>query len=219
MVIEPDPGLPQHQAPPAPQTLASDRDRDRAVESLSSACSDGRLGLEDFSTRLEMALAARTLTELASITADLGRSELVVEPSRRRRGSSWFISVMGSTVRRGRWLLGSSSQAVAVMGECVLDLRQAEVAGRDSHILAVALMGSISVVVPEGIDVDISGIAIMGSKELRGGVSRPLPGSPTIRVTCFAVMGEVTVRVRSATPRLDAESVGSPGLEGGGVDR
>ncbi|MHB1527251.1 MAG: DUF1707 SHOCT-like domain-containing protein [Candidatus Dormibacteria bacterium] len=219
MVIEPDPGLPGHPAVPAPQTLASDRDRDLTVDRLSSACSDGRLGLEDFSTRLERALAARTLPELASITADLGRPEPVLEPSRRRRGSSWFISVMGSTVRRGRWLLGPSSQAVAVMGDCVLDLREAEVAGRDSHILAVALMGSISVVVPEGIDVDISGIAIMGSKELRGGGSRPLPGSPTIRVTCFALMGEITVRVRSTTRRIGEESGGSLGLEHGGVDR
>lgn len=220
MVIDPDPSL-SHLAPaaPGPQTLASDRDRDLAVESLSAACSDGRLALDDFSTRLEQALAARTLGELSQVTADLGRSAPGLELSRRGRGSSWFVAIMGSTVRRGRWLLGSSSQAVAVMGECVLDLRQAEVAGRDSHILAVALMGEITVVVPEGIDVDISGIAIMGSKELRGGVSRPLPGSPTIRVTCIALMGEITVQVRSTTPRI-GDGPGVPlGLGGGGVDR
>ncbi|HUY55194.1 MAG TPA: DUF1707 domain-containing protein [Candidatus Nanopelagicaceae bacterium] len=216
--MEPKANLPQPSThPPGARTLASDRDRDLAVDGLSAACGDGRLGLEDFSNRLERALAARTLEELAEIMADLSRPELQVASSR-RQGSSWFVSIMGSTVRRGRWLLGASSQAVAVMGECVLDLRQAEVASPDSHILAVTLMGEITVIVPEGIDVDISGIAIMGSKQLRGGDARPLPGSPTIRVTCVAIMGEITVRVKASGTRLgDAE--GQPGLEAAGPAR
>lgn len=216
--MEPNPTLPKLSTdPPGVQTLASDRDRDLAVDRLSDACSDGRLGLEDFSNRLERALGARTLAELAEIVADLRRPDLQVASSR-RRGSSWFVSIMGSTMRRGRWLLGASSQAVAVMGECVLDLRQAEVASRDSHILAVTLMGEITVIVPEGIDVDISGIAIMGSKELRGGDARPLPGSPTIRVTCVAIMGEITVRVKASGTRTgDAE--GPPSLEAAGPAR
>jgi hypothetical protein len=62
-----------------------------------------------------------------------------------------------------------------------------------SPISAVAVMGAVRVIVPEGIDVDVDGLAIMGAKTLRLGSSPPLPGSPSIRVTAVAVMGEVSV--------------------------
>ncbi|MHB1577342.1 MAG: DUF1707 SHOCT-like domain-containing protein [Candidatus Dormibacteria bacterium] len=197
-----------HPGPPTSQVspLASDQERDLAVEVLSQACSDGRLGLEDFSLRLESALSARTVGELAQLTVDLSSGPgALAAPARAGRGANWFIAVMASTVRRGRWHLRPSSRAVAVMGECVLDLRQVEVEARHSHILAVAVMGSIQVIVPEGIDVDLSGAAVMGSKDLLGGSTRPLPGSPSIHVTCCALMGEVQVRVRAPqeTPLSD----------------
>jgi hypothetical protein len=100
---------------------------------------------------------------------------------------------MSSAVRKGRWILQPASHALAVMGECVLDLREAEVASSYNHIHAVAVMGAVRVIVPEGIDVDVDGIAIMGAKTLRISSARPLPGSPVIRVTAVALMGEVSV--------------------------
>ncbi len=183
--------------PPDVEPRASDSDRDRAVDALSAACSDGRLGLEAFSRRVDSALVATTVPELALLTSDLQETAPPVVGSAGLRGSSWLVAVMASTVRRGRWHLSPTSRAVAVMGDCLLDLRNVEVEATHTHILAVALMGSITVIVPEGIDCDISGVAVMGSKTMRGGAVRPLLGSPTIRVTCLALMGQVDVRVLS----------------------
>ncbi|MDA8333146.1 MAG: DUF1707 domain-containing protein [Candidatus Dormibacteraeota bacterium] len=191
-----------------PSPLASDRDRDLAVETLSAACSDGRLGLEAFSSRLESALSARTVAELAALTADLASDPGAVRDSGGPGPSSWFVAVMASTVRRGRWRLGHSSQAITLMGECVLDLRQAEVIGNQSHILAIAVMGSITIIVPDGIDVDLSGAAVMGSKEFHGGALRPLPGAPAIRVTCAALMGEVQVLVKPSSDSAGGHPLG-----------
>jgi hypothetical protein len=100
---------------------------------------------------------------------------------------------MSSTVKRGHWLLHSSSHALAVMGEVTLDLRGAEVGALHSHISAVAVMGSVKVIVPEGINVEVDGLAVMGNKSVRGGADHPLPGAPTVAITAVAVMGEVTV--------------------------
>jgi hypothetical protein len=50
---------------------ASDADRDRVVDALRVAGGDGRLSAEELDTRLESALSARTLGELAGLTADL----------------------------------------------------------------------------------------------------------------------------------------------------
>ena len=173
--------------------LASDRERDQLVDRLSAACADGRLDLADFSDRLEAALSARTMADIMSLEADLGQPAPALLAAWAHGGTSWFVGIMSSAVRQGRWVLQPKSHALAVMGECVLDLRGAEVLASYSHITAVAVMGAVRVIVPEGIDVDVDGLAIMGAKTLRIGSSPPLPGSPSIRVTAVAVMGEVSV--------------------------
>ena len=50
---------------------ASHADRDRVVDVLRVAAGDGRLTAEELDERLEAALSARTLGELAGLTADL----------------------------------------------------------------------------------------------------------------------------------------------------
>ncbi|MGA9776280.1 MAG: DUF1707 domain-containing protein [Candidatus Dormiibacterota bacterium] len=182
---------------PALDALAGDAHRDRTVELLSVACADGRLHLQEFSRRVEAALAAQTLPELARLTSDL----VVPLPTNgvavaRRR--SWVVAMMASTVHRGRWRVAPDTRVVALMGECVLDLRQADVESSDSHILAVAVMGSVRVIVPEGIEVDLDGLALMGTRDLRAEGARPLPGCPRIRVTAAALMGEIQVVVSPA---------------------
>jgi hypothetical protein len=51
--------------------LASDADRDAAAGMLSSAFAEGRLTAEEHSERVRAACGARTLGELAGLTADL----------------------------------------------------------------------------------------------------------------------------------------------------
>lgn len=189
----PDPIQPGPTTRAAAVILASDRERDQLVERLSAACADGRLDLADFSDRLEGALSAKTLADIQSLEADLGQAVPSPLAGDRPGGTSWFVGIMSSAVRKGRWVLQPKSHALALMGECVLDLRSAEVLSNYSHITAVAVMGSVRVIVPEGIDVDVDGLAIMGAKNLRIGSVGPLPGSPAIRVTALALMGEVSV--------------------------
>ena len=54
-----------------PDLRASHQDRDRVVDVLRVAAGDGRLDAEELDMRLESALSARTLGELAELTADL----------------------------------------------------------------------------------------------------------------------------------------------------
>jgi class 3 adenylate cyclase len=80
------------------------------------------------------------------------------------------------------------------MGGVTLDLRQAEIEGSELIINAVAVMGGIEVIVPEGIHVEMTGIALLGGKDCRVTDVPPVPGSPVVRVRVFALMGGVTVR-------------------------
>ncbi|HVC22583.1 MAG TPA: DUF1707 domain-containing protein [Candidatus Dormibacteraeota bacterium] len=185
------------------QVLASDQRRDQSVAMLSAACADGRLPLEDFSTRVDLALAARTVGELSLLEADLGPAPPPTYPTTGtlHRPPAWYVALLSSTVRRGHWVLHPTSHALAVMGEVKLDLRGADVGARYSHITAVALMGSISVIVPEGINVEVDGLAVMGNKTVRGGADQPLPGAPTVAITALALMGEVKVVTKGPTSK------------------
>lgn len=56
---------------PAPSVRASHADRNLAVDILRIAAGDGRITVAELEERLESALTARTLGELAAVTADL----------------------------------------------------------------------------------------------------------------------------------------------------
>ncbi|MBI0384929.1 DUF1707 domain-containing protein, partial [Streptomyces albiflaviniger] len=55
----------------SPELRASHADRDRVVDVLRIAAGDGLLTAEELDERLEAALSARTLGELAALTTDL----------------------------------------------------------------------------------------------------------------------------------------------------
>ena len=54
-----------------PQLRASHADRDLAVDILCAAAGDGRLSAAELDERLDAALTAQTISELATLTADL----------------------------------------------------------------------------------------------------------------------------------------------------
>jgi Domain of unknown function (DUF1707) len=74
---------PAHPGPAqAPAQRASDADRDIAADILCAAVGDGRLTLDELDDRLAAALSARTITELASLIADLPGRRCTPPPTR-----------------------------------------------------------------------------------------------------------------------------------------
>ena len=175
-----------------PVVRASDADRERTVELLRGHSVDGRLTLEEFAERMALAYEAKTQDELEQLTRDLP-VETTASPARRRRATRWIVSVMGGVNRRGRFRLGAHTYAVSIMGGMNVDLRQAELEEPEVTITVVSIMGGANIIVPEGVDVELTGIAIMGGKSYRPGKQPPPPGAPLVRVRVFSVMGGVSV--------------------------
>ena len=167
-------------------------ERDQVLAILRAHTAEGRLTLDEFTERAEAVVAARTSSDLMPLTADLPPAE-----TRRRPATRWTMAIMGRSDRKGRWRVTDGTNAVAVMGECRLDLRGAEFDGKTVTIRAMAVMGSVEIIVPEGIEVELTGLPIMGSNSLKVGEVSTVPGSPLVRVRALALMGDVTVR----TPR------------------
>jgi hypothetical protein len=190
-----------------PPILASDAERRRTSEVLRQASVEGRLTLDEFSERVEQALTARTRDELQAVTRDLpaivpSRPAQPFQPvqgpaSRPPVRSS--VSIMSGVERKGFWRVDEETLAVAVMGSCKLDLRDAAISAPVTTINAYVVMGTVDVIVPFGTEVELEGIDIMGSKEARLKGPPPSPGAPVVRVNAFNLMGSVTVR---DSPRL-----------------
>ena len=184
-----------------PAVRVTDAEREAMVARLQRACGEGRLTLDEFSERVGSALEARTAGDLERLTVDLPALEAPATAAAPAAGpshtTSWVIGIMSGSDHRGRWHPAPVTNALALMGGCTLDLRQAEIEGTELVINAVAVMGGIEVIVPEGIHVEMTGLALLGGKECRVRDTRPVPGSPVVRVRVFALMGAVTVRTGS----------------------
>jgi hypothetical protein len=144
-----------------------------------------------------LALAARTRGELNAVLADLpSLSQPPAEVAPRRRPRRWIVAVMGESESKLRWRLGGHTAVVAVMGQCNIDLSRAEIDGPEIVITALGIMGQVDIVAPEGIDVEVTGLSIMGRRSIAIRDVPLLRGSPRIVVRAFPIMGEVNVRSR-----------------------
>jgi class 3 adenylate cyclase len=195
-----------------PEIRISDAERNEVVDLLRQHCSEGRLTLDEFSDRVGDVFAARTRSELDKVTVDLPvpwepapAPAIAAEPDvrpRRRAVRRWIIGVMSGGSAKGRWRPAEETYAVAFMGGCEVDLRNAEIDGPEVVIRAFAIMGGVEVIVPDGIDVELHGFALMGGNEKRVKDVPRLPGSPIVHVYAFSFMGGVSVRSRKPGEQL-----------------
>jgi hypothetical protein len=106
---------------------ASDAQRDAVVGRLNRAVGEGRLTMDEFSGRLELAYAARTRGDLDPLLRDLPADSGGVVPavtsgtaavSGGGRGSDthWNISPIGGIRHRGHWRVPRHAVAIGVLG-------------------------------------------------------------------------------------------------------
>jgi Domain of unknown function (DUF1707)/Cell wall-active antibiotics response 4TMS YvqF len=162
------------------------------VTRLSEHAAAGRLTLAELEERIGLAYSATTRAELTKLITDLPKS--TAEPSRpRRKPTRWVLSLMGGAEKKGRWRVGDRLTAVTVMGGNDIDLRHAEIDADDVTIVAVAVMGGMDIYVPDTVDLEIGGFALMGGNGERGSSRAPRPGGPRIRVMAYSLMGGIDV--------------------------
>ena len=176
-----------------PAVRASDAEREQVVAELREHSTQGRLTLEEFSQRVDEAYAAKTLAELEDVRRELPAVSATPDTRPRRRAHRWLVSIMGGADRKGRWRVPRRMTALSVMGGCDLDFRQAQIEDDEVTIPVVSSMGGADIYVPEGIEVDLSGLSLMGGTDEHGRDAPPRPGTPLIRLRVFTLMGGTDV--------------------------
>ena len=168
---------------------ASDADRERAVIALREHAVEGRLSLEEFTNRMERAYAAETNEQLAELATDLP----VAVATSRRRPTRFLLSLFSSTERRGRLRVGRRVVCLSMFGNIDLDLRQATFERDVVTIFALGSFCAIDIYVPEGVEVDVRGLVVLGHKGANGNDPPPRPGTPLVRVFAFGMFTGIDV--------------------------
>jgi hypothetical protein len=183
---------------------ASDAERDAVVGRLNQAVGEGRLTMDEFSERLELAYAARTRGDLDPLLRDLptdaggalpatASGAAVSSIGSQGQDTHWNISPIGGIRHRGRWRVPRHTVAIGVLGGVDVDLGEAELAAPEVMVTNVSIIGSVSVRVPPGMRVEVSNFSILGGRDINLG--GPLaPNAPVLRIRSFSVIGGVNVR-------------------------
>ena len=88
--------------------------------------------------------------------------------------------------------------AIAAYGGVELDLRQAELAAGGATLRLLAVFGGVSLLVPDGWNVEMKTTAILGGAEKRTTPTDELPAAaPELTIEVTAVFGGVAVRAKA----------------------
>lgn len=128
--------------------------------------------------------------------------------------SPTLYSVLGSVTRRDCWVPPESMQAVSVLGSIVLDYRNADLPLGVTILDCVVYLGSVEIVVPPDVDVELTGSVLLGSVDAKAepsrrhwlrrakerllgeGDDRDPEERPLLSIDCAGFLGSVVVRVR-----------------------
>ncbi len=197
--------------------------RRRVVDELCEAFAQDRIGLTQLEERLDRAARARSDADLASLLAGLPvapdavgggdtagrltvsepelfpqpRSSYGVVDSSRVPDRQFTVAFCSGRSRRGRWIPARRITVIACMGGVDLDFREAMFGSAVTELHVLAVMGGVGILVPPGVHVETSGFAVMGGfADDAEPIAPPDEGSPVLRISGFALMGGVDVRVR-----------------------
>jgi Domain of unknown function (DUF1707)/Cell wall-active antibiotics response 4TMS YvqF len=188
-----------------PAVLASDAERDQSVELLRSAVVDGRLTLEEFSERVELAQSARTESELAALFRDLPMTPPPASPGAVRQSPPGerqraFCSRIS---RSGPWSLPARGSYSSIFGTIDLDLRQARLSADVTELDVFNLFGTVTVIVPEGVGVSVDGGGLFASQVIDSPQVPPVRDAPQLRIHASGPGGTLYVRSKPPAGRLE----------------
>jgi hypothetical protein len=174
-------------------------DRDRAVEVFRDAAADGRLTPDELDERLGAALTARTLGELAGLTADLVAAPAAPPAPGGTAQAKAVVRIdqHGGSVRRtGRWVVPLRLELRPKWCEVTLDFTEAVITHGTLCIDLNMRGGSLILVTGPGIVVDADSLSARYTDVHIGPGSGVGAGPVTLRV-------ELTGRMRYG--RIEAQ--------------
>ncbi|WP_245777502.1 DUF1707 SHOCT-like domain-containing protein [Lentzea xinjiangensis] len=165
----------------------SDAEREHVVSLLNKAVGRGMLTLDEFTTRTDTALGAVTRADLNAVLLDLPgmvNNELA-------HARTELKNTMGTTVRKGHWIVPSELVIRNTLGSTNLDFTAADVPPVVTVDLDVSL-GSVKLLLPAGSSVDVNAVEITAG-ELKDKVHNAV-GNPHFQLRGAVRGGTVVIK-------------------------
>jgi hypothetical protein len=165
---------------------------------LNAALGDGRITVEEHDERVQAALSARTLGDLAELASDLATPDgqpIQLDSGPVLNGIPLVNGILRKESRSGRWVVPAEFMVNAMGADVTLDFREAILTDRHTLIRAHAFGGSVRLFVPDGVTVTVDGTMIFGRQ--RGAAPRRQPPAldqPLIEVRARVLLGGILVR-------------------------
>jgi hypothetical protein len=172
--------------------LVGDAERECAVAMLQQATEEGRLTLGEYSSRLDAALAARARGQLGELVRDIPASSHPVRAL--SAAASKITAILGNNSRTGRWQVAGEIEAVSILGTCKLDLRDAEIQGSEIVIKVTVVLGSMEILVPPGVRVEMEQVSVMAGRSEKRSRHEPVAGAPVVYIQGSVYLGSITVK-------------------------
>ncbi|MFM9379306.1 DUF1707 domain-containing protein [Gordonia sp. VNK21] len=185
-------------------TRASTADREQANTLLSAAMAVGAITPEEYSERAADALSAVTLADLDVLCADLPLDRLGAAVAAQSTGSTRVSRSGAGPVRKATAVFSSSRvgggavvadglTARSVFGGVEIDLRDVEFTADELVLDCRAYFGTIEVIVPDDVTVEVHGSGIVGGFD-GGAAGAGQTGAPRVVIRGRAVFGSVETR-------------------------
>lgn len=184
-----------------------DQVRQEAIDQLIMNYSHGIISAEAFERRLDVASDAKNVQELIDVVADLTlQPDSQYQQQRERSFSPRYqagndtrnekiICVLSSNQHSGQWLVPAEIRIVSVLGSVELDFSEAIFQHQHIVIRVNNWIGSLTILVPEQVNVVSNMFNIIGSTDNRA----PSMGdrqAPQIVIEGYSILGSLDVKLK-----------------------
>ncbi|MFI0764229.1 DUF1707 domain-containing protein [Streptomyces sp. NPDC021218] len=191
----------EHSGPgSSPELRASHADRDRVVDVLRIAAGDGLLTADELDERLEAALSARTLGELAVLTADLPPVSAATGGGMAGVEAKDVVRIeqvhSGAVERAGHWVVPRRLELAVTYCKVTLDFTDAVIT-HDTLRIDVAMTGkTLKLITRPGVVVDTDELRLVHSsvKYRRTPANPDVPVTLRVQLVGLKAHGRVVVR-------------------------
>lgn len=185
-----------------------DQVRQEAIDQLIMNYSHGVISAEAFERRLDVASDATSFQELIDVVADLSLQPDNQYQQQRERSftpryqagndtrNENIICVLSSNQHSGQWLVPAEIRIVSILGSVELDFSEAIFQHQNIVIRVNNWIGSLTILVPEQVNVVSNMFNIIGSTDNRA----PCIGdrqAPQIVVEGYSILGSLDVKLKT----------------------